>query len=700
MATTSRSTNQVNDLSEERGENDVDYRTVAYNPNKTLSIDHQRTRLPIFNFKEHIIYLLERFQVLVVVGETGCGKSTQLPQFLYEYGYAESSVSADGTRHIIGVTEPRRIAAISLAARVAEEMNVELGKEVGYSIRFEEFYDKESTNIKFMTEGILIRELMNDPLLSNYSVVIVDEVHERSVNTDILLSLLKKIIRKRPDLKLIISSATLDSGSICDYFNRVNDQIVERATILFVEGRTYPVDIFYMSEPTANYVNESVKTVIKLHENFPNGDVLVFLTGQEEVEDAVRQLKNYAMELRDESASKKMFVLPLYASLTSNDQLRIFQTFPRNVRKVVVATNIAEASVTINGISFVVDSGFVKTRYFNPNTGTDSLVIVPISKASAQQRSGRAGRNKHGYSFRLYPESEFTKLVDFTPPEIERVALPSVILQMKALGINNVVKFDFLTSPPESNIISALDILYALKAIDSDGSLTDPLGLQMAEFPLSPSFSKMLLASAEFGCTQEVLIIAAMLQVQNIFSQPGGGQRAIQARRIKHNLSVEEGDTITYLNIFKQFEMSDKIKSWSDRNYLNYKGLLRASEIRNRLASLLRKFHVPMKSSDDVDSIRKCLVAGFFTNAARFDMDGIYRTIRGDHELHIHPNSVLYTMKRPPKFVIFTEVIHTTKEYMKDVTAIKSNWLYEIAPHYYEYGTDREVMERNQPTKT
>ena len=354
-------------------------------------------------------------------------------------------------------------------------------------------------------------------------------------------------------------------------------------------------------------------------------------------------------------------MLPLYASLPSGDQLKVFQTFPRSVRKVIVAANIAEASVTINGISFVVDSGFVKTRYFNPNTGTDSLVVTPVSKASAQQRAGRAGRNKHGYAFRLYSEKEFNNLIDFTPPEIERVALPSVIIQLKALGVNNIVKFDFLSAPPPQHLISAFDILYALKAIEQDGTLTDPLGLQMAEFPLIPSFSKMLLVSEQFGCSEEILTIAAMLQVQNIFAQPGGGQRAIQARRAKHNLSVEEGDAITYLNIFKQFTKSGQIRSWSDRNYLNYKGLLRAHEIRNRLKSLLHKFKIRLVSSNDVDAIRKCLVAGFFTNAAQLGQDGIYRTIRGGHELNIHPTSVLFTMKRPPKFVLFTEVIHTTK---------------------------------------
>ncbi|XP_027198576.2 putative ATP-dependent RNA helicase DHX35 [Dermatophagoides pteronyssinus] len=675
-------------MNEDRNENDHDFQTIPFNPNKSLSIEQQRLRLPIHNFKNHIAYLLEKYQVLIVIGETGCGKSTQLPQFLYEFAYVNFNETY-GKTQIIGITQPRRIATISLAARVAEEMNVDLGAEVGYSIRFEDVCDEKSTKIKFMTEGILIREMMNDPLLTKYSIIIVDEAHERSVNTDILLSLLKKIIKKRADLKVIISSATLETESICNYFNTIGKQKIDRSTVLCIDGRAFPVEINFLIEPTADYVKESVETVIKIHENFPNGDVLVFLTGQEEVEETVESIFEYSKDLKNKYENyKKLLVFPLYASLPTNEQIKVFQILPRHIRKVIVATNIAEASVTIPGVSYVVDCGFVKIRNFNSKSATDSLMVVPITKASAQQRSGRAGRTKSGYSFRLYTEEEFRKLADFTSPEIERVSLSSTILQLKALGIDNIVKFDFISPPPSRNIIAAFDVLFALKAIDNNGSLTDPLGMQMAEFPLNPTFSKMLLVSEDFGCSEEILTIASMLQVQNIFTYPHG-QRAQQARRAKHNLSVEEGDLITYLNIYNQFIKSAQIRSWSDKNYLHYKGLLRAVEIRNRLKSLLHRFKVRLISSTDVESILKCIVAGFFTNAAQLDEDGIYRTIRGNYELHIHPTSVLYTMKRLPKFVLFTEVIHTNKDYMKDISVIKPNWLYELAPHYYEFGTKK-----------
>jgi ATP-dependent RNA helicase DDX35 len=600
---------------------------------------------------------------------------------------------------MIGITEPRRVAAITLASRVAQEKNCVLGEQIGYSIRFEECFTLGLTQIKYMTEGILVREMMSDPLLTNYSVIIVDEAHERTLYTDILLALLKKIIKKRPDLRIIISSATLEAESIKEYFNsnETSDRSKDTSTVMCIEGRTFPVDIYYAKEPVADYVKESVNTVIKIHERYPYGDILVFLTGQEEVENAVSILFDYAKSIKEKSGDKlkKMFVLPMYASLPSYEQMKVFETFPKSVRKVVVATNIAEASVTISGITYIVDSGFVKMRFYNPKTCTDSLVIVPTSQASAQQRAGRAGRVRAGSAFRLYTEQDFEQLEPFTTPEIQRSSLPAVILQLKALGINNIVKFDFPAVPPERNIITALDLLYALGGIDDCGALTQPLGLQMAEFPLHPMFAKMLLVSNEFGCSVEALTISAMLQVQNIFQQPSSGQRAIQARRAKHSFSVEEGDLITYLNVYNAFIKAGKVRSWADKHFLNYKGLLRAVEVRHRLESLLNRFRVKLKSCQDVDSVRKCIVSGFFANAAYLHHSGVYKTVRGDHELHIHPSSVLYTLTRPPKWVIFIEVLHTSKEFMRDITTVEPKWLYELAPHYYEFGTDREIAERN-----
>lgn len=440
-------------------------------------------------YKDELLYLVEKYQTLVVQGETGSGKSTQVAQYLAEAGWCRS---ADGEVLRIGVTQPRRVAAITLAIRVAEERGCDVGDRVGYSIRFDDNVS-DRTEIKFLTEGVLIREMMSDPLLKSYSVIMVDEAHERTLNTDILLGLMKKILKKRTDLRLIVSSATLEAEIVKDFlnFNTTSDSSKDTATILCVEGRSYPVDAMYLREPVANYVTAAVETVIKIHEHESSGDVLVFLTGQDEVEEAANALRDYSRSLKDRPDMKKMFVLPMYAALPAKDQYRVFETFPRSVRKVVVSTNVAETSVTIPGICFVVDCGFVKMRFYSPKTCSDSLIIAPTSQASAQQRAGRAGRLRSGKAYRLYPESEFHKLEKFTRPEIERSNLSYTILQLKALGINNVVKFDFPTKPPKHNVITALELLYALNAIDENGNLIEPLGLQMAEFPLNPMFSKM-----------------------------------------------------------------------------------------------------------------------------------------------------------------------------------------------------------------
>ncbi|RWS29917.1 ATP-dependent RNA helicase DHX35-like protein [Leptotrombidium deliense] len=665
--------------------------SVVYNSFKGLEVSAQRFRLPIYEYRDHILYLLEQNQVLIVQGQTGCGKSTQIAQYLSECNWNKG----DDRMYLIGITQPRRVAAVNLATRVAAEMKCELGEQVGYTIRFEDCISRGKTLIKYMTEGILINEMMGDPLLENYSVVIVDEAHERTLNTDVVLGLLKKILKKRPELRVIVSSATIETNSMQQFFASV-----AKTAIIRVEGRVFPVDVFYLNEPAADYVKASINAVIKIHENESSGDVLVFLTGQEEVERVVDILFEYARSIKERKNLKKMYVLPMYASLPASEQLKVFESFPKSVRKVVVATNIAEASITIDGIVYVVDCGFVKLRFYNPKTCTDSLVVVPISKASADQRAGRAGRTRAGKVYRLYKEEHFEKLSLFTPPEIERSNLSLTIVQLKALGINNILKFEFPSPPPNQNIITALELLYALGAIDDSGSLTDPLGLQIAEFPLDPQYAKMLLSSASFGCSEEALTITAMLQVQSVFQQPSKGQRSIQARNAKHKFSVEEGDLLTNLNVYNAFIAAGKVRSWADKNYLNYKGMLRAVEVRQRLQSILNRFKVKLVSAKgDVDKVRKCIVSGFFANAAYLHHSGVYKTVRGGHELHIHPMSVLYTRPRPPPWVLFIDVLHTSQEFMRELTVIRSEWLYELAPHYYDYGTEREITERQLLTK-
>ncbi|XP_054429730.1 probable ATP-dependent RNA helicase DHX35 [Pteronotus mesoamericanus] len=654
--------------------------TVVYNPYAALSIEQQRQKLPVFKLRNHILYLIENYQTVVIVGETGCGKSTQIPQYLAEAGW-----TAEG--RVVGVTQPRRVAAVTVAGRVADERGAVLGHEVGYCIRFDDCTDPLATRIKFLTDGMLVREMMVDPLLTKYSAIMLDEAHERTLYTDIAIGLLKKIQKKRGDLRLIVASATLDAEKFRDFFNQneTGDPTRDTCVILTVEGRTFPVDIFYLQSPVPDYIKSAVETVMKIHQTEGDGDILAFLTGQEEVETAVSMLIEQARALGRTGMKRHLRVLPMYAGLPAFEQMKVFERVSHSVRKVIVATNVAETSITISGIVYVIDCGFVKLRAYNPRTAIECLVVVPVSQASANQRAGRAGRNRSGKCYRLYTEEAFDKLPQSTVPEMQRSNLAPVILQLKALGIDNVLRFHFMSPPPAQSMVQALELLYALGGLDKDCRLTEPLGMRIAEFPLNPMFAKMLLESGNFGCSQEILSIAAMMQIQNIFVVPSNQKS--QAIRMHRKFAVEEGDHLTMLNVYEAFIKHSKNSRWCQEHFLNYKGLVRAATVREQLKKLLVKFQVPKNSSEgDPDPVLKCIVSGFFANAARFHSTGAYRTIRDDHELHIHPASVLYAEK-PPRWVIYNEVIQTSKYYMRDVTAIESAWLLELAPHFYQQGT-------------
>uniref|UniRef100_A0A674CZP2 RNA helicase n=1 Tax=Salmo trutta TaxID=8032 RepID=A0A674CZP2_SALTR len=651
---------------------------IIFNPHTALSIEKQRQKLPVFKHRNNILYLVESYQTVIIVGETGCGKTTQIPQYLLEAGWA-----AEGK--VIGVTQPRRVAAISVANRLAEERGALLGHEVGYTIRFDDCSDPHATRIKFLTDGMLVREMMADPLLKKYSVLMLDEAHERTLYTDIAIGLLKKVIqKKRRDLRLIVASATLDAKKFQEFFNlnETGDPNKDTCGILTVEGRTFPVDVFYTVSPVPDYVKATVETVLKIHETEDDGDVLAFLTGQEEVEKVVSLLQEQARALGRLGMKKYLKVLPMYAGLPYTDQMKVFERTPPTVRKVVVATNIAETSITINGIVFVIDCAFVKLRAYNPCTAIESLVVTPISKASASQRAGRGGRRGGLCVCVIGKEEDFEKLPASTVPEMQRTNLAPVILQLKALGIDNVLRFSFLSPPPAQSMVQALELLYALGGLDQYGRLTDPMGVRMAEFPLSPMFAKMLLESGNFGCSKEIVTIAAMMQIQNIFMVPANQKKP--AAREHRKFAVAEGDHLTMLNVYEAFIKHQKSSQWCQEHFLNYKGLQRAMTVREQLRRLMNKFKVPRTSSEgDPDVILRCIVSGFFANAARMHHSGSYRTLRDDRELHIHPNSVLFGEK-PTKWVVFNEVVQTSKYYMRDVTAVESSWLVELAPHFYK----------------
>ncbi|KAL1967791.1 hypothetical protein VTN77DRAFT_2480 [Rasamsonia byssochlamydoides] len=647
---------------------------------KAASIEETRKSLPIYQFRDELIQAVHDHQILIIVGETGSGKTTQIPQYLHEAGYTKGGMK-------IGCTQPRRVAAMSVAARVAEEMGVKLGHEVGYSIRFED-NTSDKTVLKYMTDGMLLRELLTEPDLGGYSALMIDEAHERTVATDIACGLLKDIAKARPDLKLLISSATMDAQKFQKYF--------DDAPIFNIPGRRYPVDIHYTSQPEANYLAAAITTVFQIHITQGPGDILVFLTGQEEIEAAEQSLQETARKLGGKIP--EMIIAPIYANLPSELQTKIFEPTPPGARKVVLATNIAETSLTIDGIVYVIDPGFVKENVFNPRTGMESLVVTPCSRASAAQRAGRAGRVGPGKCFRLYTKwAYYNELEDNTTPEIQRTNLSGVILMLKSLGIDQLLDFDFMDPPPAETIIRALEQLYALGALNDRGELTK-VGRQMAEFPTDPMLAKCILAADKYGCVEEVLSIIAMLgEASALFYRPK--DKKIHADSARARFTVKDGgDHLTLLNIWNQWVDSDFSYVWARENFLQQRSLNRARDVRDQLAKLCDRVEVTISScgANNLVPIQKAITAGFFPNAARLQRGGdSYRTVKNGQTVYLHPSSTLFDVN--PKWVIYHELVLTSKEYMRSNMPLQPEWLVEVAPHYHKkkdletLGLDKKV---------
>lgn len=627
-----------------------------------MTIEETKKSLPIYAFKQSLIEAIQNYQILIVEGETGSGKTTQIPQYLHEAGFTK-----DGKK--IGCTQPRRVAAMSVAARVAQEMNVKLGNEVGYSIRFEDC-TSDRTVIKYMTDGTLHREFLSEPDLASYSVMIIDEAHERTLHTDILFGLVKDITRFRPDLKLLISSATLDAEKFSTFF--------EDAPIFRIPGRRFPVDIYYTKAPEADYVDACVVSVLQIHATQPLGDILVFLTGQEEIETCVEMLQERTKRIGKKL--RELLILPVYANLPSDMQAKIFEQTPEGARKVVLATNIAETSLTIDNIIYVIDPGFAKQNNFNSKTGMESLIVVPISKASANQRAGRAGRVAPGKCFRLYTAWAYKyELEDNTVPEIQRINLGNAVLTLKALGINDLIHFDFLDPPPHETLVLALEQLYALGALNHHGELTKA-GRRMAEFPTDPMLAKMLLASEKYKCSEEVVTIAAMLSVNSsVFYRPK--DKIIHADTARKNFFHHKGDHLTIMNLYNQWVASDYSVQWCYENFVQYRSMKRARDVREQLVSLMERVEIEMVTSlSDDTNIRKAITSGYFYHIAKFSKGGHYKTVKHNQTVMIHPNSALF--EDLPRWVIYHELVFTSKEFMRQVTEIESKWLLEVAPHY------------------
>ncbi|CAK9202260.1 unnamed protein product [Sphagnum troendelagicum] len=648
----------------------------------------RRRELPVWQQKQEFLDTLAKNQTMILVGETGSGKTTQIPQFVSEAGYTSS-------RKQVACTQPRRVAAMSVARRVSEEMDVTIGDEVGYSIRFEDCSGAK-TVLKYLTDGMLLREAMTDPLLERYAVIIIDEAHERTLATDVLFGLLKEVLKNRPDLKLVVMSATLEAEKFQAYFNG--------APLMKVPGRLHPVEIFYTQEPERDYLEAAIRTVVQIHICEAPGDILVFLTGEEEIEDACRKIAREIQNLGDQVGPVK--AVPLYSTLPPSMQQKIFDPAPPPLkeggppgRKIVVSTNIAETSLTIDGIVYVIDPGFAKQKVYNPRIRVESLLVSPISKASAHQRAGRAGRTQPGKCFRLYTEKSFQNdLQPQTYPEILRSNLANVVLTLKKLGIDDLVHFDFMDPPAPETLMRALELLNYLGALDDDGNLTK-LGTLMSEFPLDPQMSKMLVVSPDFNCSNEILSITAMLSVPNSFLRPRDAQKA--ADEAKARFAHIDGDHLTLLNVYHAYKQNGEDATWCYDNFINVRALKSADDVRGQLMRIMNRYNLKMCSTDFNSreyyvNIRKAMLAGYFMQVAHLERTGHYLTVKDNQMVHLHPSTCL---DHKPEWVIYNEFVLTSRNFIRIVTDVRGEWLIDIAPHYYDLSNfpqceARRVLER------
>ena len=649
-------------------------KATSYGQRSSLSISEQRKGLPIYKLREQLIQAVNDNQILVVIGETGSGKTTQMTQYLAESGYT--------SRGKIGCTQPRRVAAMSVAKRVSEEFGCRLGEEVGYAIRFEDCTSRE-TVIKYMTDGMLLRELLLKEHLQDYSVLILDEAHERTINTDVLFGLLKNLVKERKDIKIIVTSATLDAEKFSSYFYN--------CPIFTIPGRMFPVEVLYTKDPEADYLDACLVTVMQIHLTEPEGDILVFLTGQEEIDTAAEILYDRMKKLGP--AVPKLIILPVYSALPSEMQTKIFDPAPEGSRKVVIATNIAEASLTIDGIYYVVDPGFAKQKVFNPKMGMDSLVVAPISKASSRQRAGRAGRTGPGKCFRLYTEAAFThEMLPTSVPEIQRTNLGMTVLALKAMGINNLLGFDFMDPPSAQTLIQALQTLYNLGALDEEGLLSR-LGRKMAEFPLEPALSKMLIASVDLGCSEEVVTVVAMLSAQNIFFRPRESQAKADQKHAK--FYQPEGDHITLFCVYEAWKRNNFSNAWCHENFIHARSMKRAQDVRKQLLMIMDRYKLDLVSAGrNFNKIRRAICSGYFFNCAKKDPQEGYKTLVEQTPVYIHPSSSLFHSQ--PDWVVYFELVLTTKEYMREVCSIEPKWLVELAPRFFKQADPMQMSKRKR----
>lgn len=640
---------------------------------KSKTIQEQRQYLPVYAVRKQLLEVIHDHQMVVIVGETGSGKTTQLTQYLHEEGYTDYGM--------VGCTQPRRVAAMSVAKRVAEEMDVELGEEVGYAIRFEDL-TTEKTVIKYMTDGVLLRESLRESDLDSYSAIIMDEAHERSLHTDVLFGILKQIVKRRRDLKLIITSATLNAEKFSQFFGGI--------PIFRIPGKTFHVEKYYIKSACEDFIEAAVKQVLTIHFSYPAGDILVFMTGQEDIEatcqviaERIASLAESNMNTNNPNAIPPLLLLPMYSQLPSDLQAKIFESNENQIRKCIVSTNIAETSLTVDGIKYVIDTGYCKLKVYNPKIGMDTLQVCPESQANANQRAGRAGRTGPGYCYRLFTERQFvTEMLENQIPEIQRTNLSNVVLLLKSLGIHNLLQFDFMDPPPQENIMNSMYQLWVLGALNNQGELTE-LGGNMVEFPLDPPLAKMLIYSQQCSCTNEILIIVSMLSVPNIFYRPK--DREEESDSVREKFFIPESDHLTYLNVYQQWKVNNYSNKWCNDHFVHSKSMKKAREILSQLLEIIQKQKLPISSCQERswDQIRKAICSSYFYNSARVKGIGEYVNLLSALPSSLHPSSALFGLGYTPDYVVYHELVMTTKEYMSCVTAVEGEWLAELGPMFF-----------------
>jgi len=626
--------------------------------------------LPVYKEREKILEALGKHQVIVVESPTGSGKTTQIPIILHEAGYTKSGV--------IGITQPRRIATLSVCDYIAAQLKSPIPGEVGYKMRFEDMTLPE-TRMKILTDGTLLQEMKTDPLLSRYSVLMIDEAHERSLNIDFILGLLKQLLLERQDLKVIISSATLNTEVFSRYFRD--------CPIVSIDTPVYPVQVVYDPLPMQDNDEVLYQKITGIVERLliekRKGDILIFLSGEKHIKETLNMLNSSQVR-------KKLMLIPLYGRLSKEEQHRVFDKTPFGKTKVVISTNIAETSVTIDGITMVIDSGLFKMNLYNPMTFTSSLVEKGISQASANQRKGRAGRTQPGSCYRLYDRESFDTRPAYTLEEIYRTDLAEVVLRMAELGIEDFYQFDFISPPGKKGIQGAVETLQQLDALDQDNRVTD-IGRMMLRFPLMPRLSRMIVEAVHRypDVLGEVLVAASFLSTNSPFLFPQGEE--MEARKAQHHFRHELGDFVSYIRVFDAFVKAREKTKFCERYYLDEKIMNELVNIQDQLAQIVSEQGIPVSRGGSMEDYLCACAKGLIQFVCIKSGRGTYSSLTAD-KIIIHPGSVMFRENLP--FLVAGEIMKTSRMYARSVSPLKKEWIKRLDIDLYD-----RLMNLGKPSK-